>query len=499
MNLSPFDMAIVLVYIVLVYGIAIRANRFMSAHGSQRKDTNLRVVENHYIAGKTITFFEAMMSIVASEFSAMALLIIPTYVYLENFSYLRFVIGACLSRALIAFYFLPLVYGKGLTIFEVLARGINNYKVLRPENMIARKWFAFIYLITKLIGVSVKLLGGAILLSEFFELSLFMSIVLVSTMTYIYILLGGLKAVVRTDIMQASIFIIGGFAAHYVVGNISTFTWGELFSYGIDHGKLKLWTGGMDSLNFLYGILAGVAYDAATHGVDQDQAQKLFGARSMEVAQKALAWSALGSFIVNMLFLTLGVVVWSYYTRQGVALPEPNRLFTVLIIDHFPSPLKGLMVASILAACMSTLDSSINALSSVFWNDLLSIENSRMINVYINMDNFIITLAIVMVSYLFSLIPGAMKFGLQFAYFATAPLLAFFMCRMMLFKYIKVTFSPILILLSLGFTIFGMALNHFRLGFNHQLTILWGITTTLIFMWSYSKVNDYFEKSEREV
>lgn len=491
MQLSSLDVAVVMAYIVLIFSIAVGANVFMRKHSLTKRKEGLKPIENHYLAGRSITFWEAVLSIIATEFSAMAFLIIPTYVYFDNLSYLKFVIGACISRALISIYFIPKIYGKGLTIFEALARGINNYLKIGPEGNSGRKTFAFFYILTKTVGVSVKLLGGSILVAEFFGISLFMAIVIISLMTYLYIMLGGLKAVVRTDMLQAVIFIIGGFVAHYVVGKMSSLTWGELVSFGFYSGKFSLWTDTNSFISFIYGIIAGAAYDAATHGVDQDLTQKVMGAKSQKTAQNALLWSSVGSLIVNLIFLGLGVILWSYYTKQGQPVPNPEKIFSSLIENYFPTPFKGLMVASILAACMSTLDSSINAMSSVFWNDLMSIEKSRMFRIYINLDNFIITVAIIVFAHFISLVPGAMKFGMHFAYLTTAPLLALFTCRMLLFKYIKISYAPSLIILSIFTCFLGMGLNHFRFGFNPQLTILVGIVTTVVFMWIYSKLTDF--------
>ncbi len=490
MQLGFLDVAIVIAYIIFLFGIAIYARKFMRkqtvADGNDRN-----AIENHYLAGKSITFPEALLSIIATEFSALAFLTIPTYVYFENMSYLRFVLGACISRSLISIYFLPKVYGKGLTIFEALARGIHSYTRLTKDAVLGRKTFAFFYIAGKLIGVSIKLLGGALLVSAFFNITPFMAIIFIAIMTYLYIMLGGLKAVVRTDMLQATVFIVGGILAHFMVGKMSSYSWGELFSYGVANGKFSLFSDN-GILTFFYGIIAGIVYDATTHGVDQDLTQKLFGAKNIEIAKKALAWSAVGSLIVNLLFLSLGVVLWSYYTRHGQILPPPEKIFSDLIEHHFPTPFKGLMVASILAASMSTLDSSINAMSAVFWNDLMSVKRSKLFKTFINLDNLIITLAIVIFSYMFSFIPGALKFGQHLSYLSTGPLLAFFLCRMVLEKYIKIRFNTSLIILSFFTCFLGMALNHFRFGFNPQLTILWGVVTTIVFMWIYSKVTDLF-------
>lgn len=491
MQLSSLDAAVVVIYIVAIFLIALRANVVMKRHFLAHRAEGLRPIENHYLAGRSITFWEAVMSIIATEFSAMAFLVIPTYVYFENLSYLKFVVGACISRILISYYFLPKIYGKGLTIFEALARGIHGYRDIRSIGHNGKRTFAVFYIITKTIGVSVKLLGGAILVSEFLGISLFTAIVVIALMTYLYIMLGGLKAVVRTDMIQATIFILGGVVAHYVVGKMSHLTWGELVTYGYENGKFSLWSDAAGFMSFIYGILAGIAYDAATHGVDQDLSQKLLGAKDAQTAKRALSWSALGSLLVNVLFLSLGVIIWSYYTKHGQQVPKPEKIFSYLIENYFPTPMKGLMVASILAACMSTLDSSINALSAVFWNDLMSLQKSKMFRVYINLDNFIITVSIVVAAYFFSLIPGAMKFGTYFAYISTAPLLSFFLCRMLFSHWIKLTYSSSLVILCIISCFLGMAINHFKFGLNPQLTILMGILTTIFFMWFYSKVSEF--------
>ncbi len=491
MQLSPLDVAVVVAYIILIFSIALSANIYMKQHFQGRRKEGLKPIENHYLAGRSITFSEGVLSIIATEFSAMAFLIIPTYVYIDNLSYIRFVIGAVISRCFISWYFIPKIYGKGLTIFEVLARGVFGYTDIRKEGHSGKRTFAFFYIFTKLIGVSVKLLGGSILISEFFGISLFFAMIIIALMTFLYIILGGLKAVVRTDMIQALIFVIGGIAAHYVVGKMSFLTWGELISFGYENGKFSFWSTGGEVVSFLYGILAGIAYDAATHGVDQDLTQKLLGAKDVRTAQRALGWSALGSFLVNLLFLSLGVVIWSFYTKQGLPVPEPEKLFSSLIENHFPTPLKGLMVASILAASMSTLDSSINAMSAVFWNDLMAGDRSRLFRIYINLDNFIITVSIVLCAHLFSIIPGASRFGIHFAYLSTGPLLSFFICRMLLDRWIRLSFSSSLVILTIFTGFLGMALNQFTFGFNPHLTILFGILTTIIFMWIYSRLTEF--------
>ncbi|HXH73664.1 MAG TPA: hypothetical protein VNJ08_01770 [Bacteriovoracaceae bacterium] len=499
MQLTPLDVAVVAAYILFIFGIALKANLFMRRYMKTERAIGNSPIENHYLAGGSITFWEATLSIIATEFSALAFFTIPTYAYFDNMTYMRFVIGACFSRAVVSRYFLPSIYGKGLTIFEALGRGIYDYKRLTRSGIRAKTVFSGFYLSTKLVGVSIKLLGAAMLLGEFLSIPLSSAIVMISLMTYLYLILGGLKAVVRTDMFQAGIFIFGGIMAHYVVSKISPLSWGELFQFGVQEGKFNP-INASGYLSFLYGILAGMAYDAATHGVDQDQIQKILGTTDLNTAQRAMNWSALGSFIVNILFLSLGVILWAYYTKSGVPVPHPSKIFTSLIEEHFPSPVKGLIVASVLAASMSTLDSAINALSACFWNDFMNSKKSKLVALYIKLDNFIITLSIIIVAYIFSIIPSFTHYGTYFAYITTTPLLALFVCRMLLGRWIRLTYSVSVVLFGISASFLGMALNHLRFGFNPQLTILWGIFTAIFFLWIYSKITDIMlPKEKREI
>ncbi len=490
-SLNWMDLGIVILYVAVVFAISWDAGAFMTRFMRPKPGEPPKPVENHYLAGKSISFWEAVLSMVATEFSALAFLTIPTYVYFEDLSYLRFVIGACVSRVLIIFFILPKIYGKGLTIFEVLARGPDTDLKRSEQEKAGEKTFAAFYVGTKIIGVGVKLVSGATLVAAFLDTSVFMSILLIALITYLYIMVGGLKAVVRTDMLQAGVFVAGGIMAHYVLGTLSNHSWSELLVFGANNGKFNpLGNGG--GLSFAYGVLAGLAYDLATHGVDQDFAQKLLGSQDVKTARKALAWSAVGSLLVNLLFLSLGVVLWAYYTKIGQLIPPSDEIFSMLIESKFPSPVKGVMVASLLAACMSTLDSSINAMSTCLWNDLMRVKNVKMVRVFINLDNLIVTLSICIVAYLFSKAPELAKYGLYFAYLATTPLLALFICRMILWKWVKFNYSPSIIMMSIIACFWGMALNHFRFGFNPQLTILWGIVMTVAFVWIYSRINNAF-------
>jgi Na+/proline symporter len=98
-DLSPLDGAVIFAYIIFIYGIALKANFFMHKLVKRKNEASVPAEEgntpiaNHYLAGGSITFKEALFSIIATEFSALAFFTIPTYAYFENLTYMRFVVG----------------------------------------------------------------------------------------------------------------------------------------------------------------------------------------------------------------------------------------------------------------------------------------------------------------------------------------------------------------------------------------------------------------------
>ena len=119
------------------------------------------------------------------------------------------------------------------------------------------------------------------------------------------------------------------------------------------------------------GCLEGFLFDEP-HGVDQDFVQRLTAGRSLKQGQWVIFLSSFLSIGMGLLFLSVGALLFIYH--QSVPLPpdfNSDHVFSTFIVDHFPVGIQGLMVAGVLAATMSTLDSTINALCATLYNDIL--------------------------------------------------------------------------------------------------------------------------------
>ncbi len=420
------DILIVIIYLGLIFTVAFLSQREDLDH--ERSDEE--IVSDQYLAGKSLSFIESLGSIIATEVSALTFIGIPGFAFTKDFSFLHFYIGAIFGRYLIARMIVPLIYDKGLTLYAIMGKNDST------EN--GKRMTALIYAISKLLAVGVRLYAGSILVAEYFDLSIIPALIIITGLTFFYTLIGGLKAVVRTDLLQTLLFIGGGTAAHFIIPDISGHSWGELWSLAARDGHT--WIFSFEKIHlFLIGVSGGVLFDMCTHGVDQDFTQRLMGAKSERVAKFSIFFSSFFSILVGGLFLGVGALLYGHY--QLTPLPpglEGDKVFSFFITEYFPSPLKGFMLAGVLAATMSTLDSTINALSSVLWSEIWPKRDIHQIKRYLRVDTLIISCLLLFVAIVAKESQGVLVLGLKVASWSAGALAALFFSQLIWPKWTKV-------------------------------------------------------------
>lgn len=423
-----------------------------------------------YLAGNTLSFKESISSIVATETSALTFLGIPAIAFSQNFSFLQIYIGAIFGRLFIARLLLPKLYGKNITAYSSLTESKS------------KKFLASIFIISKILSVGVRLYSGSILIALFFHISPYSAIFFTVGITFFYTLFGGLKAVVRTDMLQVCLFIFGGLMAHYMIPHIAQLSWSEMISQGFQNGKLSLSLDG-SPWGYISGILAGFLFDIATHGTDQDFMQRLLAGRTLKSAQKAIFFSSFASIGTALIFLGVGALLWSY--AQSFPFPPeitPDKTFAFFITQHFPTGLKGLMLAGILAATMSTVDSTINAISACLHTDIFS-SRKKPLRFYVKRDTFLVSLGLLSIAFIASQSEEILKLGLTIQSWSAGPMLAFFAIFLIFKK------SPSLkeLFFVLLFGILGVSINTFLLKQSWYWNTYWGMGLGMIFYFIYQR------------
>lgn len=303
-----------------------------------------------------------MLSIVATETSALTVISVPGVGARGDLTFLQIAFGYLLGRILVARWLLPGYFeGEQETAYARLESrfGVQTRRVLSVA-----------FLSTRFLADGVRVFAGAIPLALLTGWDVGVAIVVMGLVTLVYTFLGGLKAVVIADVIQLVVYVAGGLGALAVAVSLAGGP-GEAWSLAAAAGKLHLieWRFSFTiPYTILGGLVGGALLSAASHGTDHLIVQRLLATRSLRDARRALVGSGVLVILQFALFLMVGVAIWA----AGFA-PDDlagDQVFPRFIIDHLPRGLSGLVIAGILAAAMSTLSSSINALASSMTNDL---------------------------------------------------------------------------------------------------------------------------------
>ncbi len=303
-----------------------------------------------------------MLSIVATETSALTVISVPGVGARGDLTFLQIAFGYLLGRILVARWLLPGYFaGEQETAYARLETrfGVHTRRLLSVS-----------FLATRFLADGVRIFAGAIPLALVTGWDVGVAIVVMGVVTLGYTWFGGLKAVVWADVIQLAVYVGGGIAALFVAWKLAGGA-GPALAMASEAGKLKLFEWDFSfsvPYTFLGGLIGGAMLSAASHGTDHLIVQRLLATRSLKDAQRALVGSGVLVILQFLLFLMVGSAIWA----AGLAPDEmaSDQIFPRFIIDQLPSGVSGLVIAGILAAAMSTISSSINALASSMTNDL---------------------------------------------------------------------------------------------------------------------------------
>jgi solute:Na+ symporter, SSS family len=317
---------------------------------------------DYFLGARELPAWAVLLSIVATETSALTVISVPGVGARGSLVFLQLTFGYFLGRAAVAWWLLPGYF-----------RGEQETAYARLESRFGvgtRRLVSVVFLITRFLGDGVRIFAGSIPLALITGWSVAVSIVVMGGVTLAYTWFGGLKAVVWADVVQLVVYLAGGVAALVIAWSLAGGPAASLTA-AAEAGKLQVINPAIDfteTYTLLGGLIGGALLSAASHGTDHLIVQRLLATRSLADARLALVGSGLVVILQFLLFLLVGTAIWS----AGLA-PDgtpADTIFPRFIIEHLPAGIAGLVVAGILAAAMSTISSSINALASSMTHDI---------------------------------------------------------------------------------------------------------------------------------
>lgn len=334
------------------------------------------------LGGQNMPFWAVLLSIIAAETSAGTFLGVPGEGFTQkNFVYLQVGIGMVLGRVVAGSLFLKLFFQHQVfSIYEYLEARFG------PRT---RRASTILFLFTRLLASGTRLYVAAIILVVLWniwrmqtggglltsgeQIGIYsVAIILMTIFTAAYTAMGGIRAVIWTDVLQSGLMMLSALAAVVVlltkvgVSSLSNVDW-TFFNFTMD------WKTILTSPYTIWGgVLAASFTTMATHGTDQDMVQRALTAKNAKEGK----WSLIGSGLLDLpiigIFLLIGILLQQFYTAvPDVNLPKKtNEIFAYFIIKEMPVGVRALMLAGLLSTAMGSLSAALNALATTFTRDL---------------------------------------------------------------------------------------------------------------------------------
>lgn len=351
MALSAIDYGVIGVYLVAI-------TAFGSWFARYQKTTR-----DYFLTGRSIPWWAICFTIVATETSTLTFIGIPATAYAGNMTFLQLAIGYMIGRVLVSALFIPAYFrGDLFTSYELLQRRFGT----RVKTLAA-----VIFLVTRSLADGIRLFTTALVISVVTQVPVTWVAVVLGAAMIVYTMRGGVSAVIWTDVVQMFVYVAGAVAVAVALLNRIPGGWEEVVRVGQETGRFTILDPSFD-VSTVYtiwsGIFGGVALTLATHGTDQFLVQRLLSARSASEASRGLILSGVIVFVQFVLFLLIGVMLYTYYLHAPLpyVLDRADQILPIFVVNELTHGLAGFIVAAIVAAALSP---SLNAMAATTVSD----------------------------------------------------------------------------------------------------------------------------------
>jgi SSS family solute:Na+ symporter len=363
--MSALDILPITVYALIVLGIGLATTR----RGGE---------EDYLLGGRRIPAPAVLLSLVATELSAATYIGVPESAYgALAWTYLQFGVGSILARLVLGIWVIPLYHRRGVrTVYEFIGQRYG------PSARLATAW---IFLVGRLFASSVRLFIAGTAFALVSGLSLEVAVLGCGGIAAIYAVSGGIRAVIWTDAFQGLVLLCGAGAILAAItaqapgGAAALLEWtrdqdaARLLQLELDGGLRGL----LASSSFVVSAVAGGFFlTLATHSTDHDMVQRLLTTRTGRAGGAALVSSGFVNIPVVVLFLSVGTGLAALHALEGGGAGGQD-LVASFVRDRMEDPWRGLVVAGLFAAAMSSLDSAICAIGATWTVDIAVASSSR--------------------------------------------------------------------------------------------------------------------------
>ncbi|MEB3198296.1 MAG: sodium/solute symporter [Candidatus Sericytochromatia bacterium] len=367
--MHTLDWVIIVFYVFLVTGLGIWFGRRQSN------------IDEFFLGGRSIPWWAALLSLIATEISAATFLGAPEQGYTRNLTYLQFSVGTIAARFAIAVLFIGLYYR-----FNVYT--VYGYLMAR-FGLGTNTATASVFLLGRLFADGARLFIASLAIHVATGMDVTQSILALALAATIYTLFGGIKGVIWTEVIQASVLIGGALILVYSLLSNIPLGVGQVVQEIHAAGKFQVfdlnfsgWDWLTNPYNVLPAIIGGFFLTMATHGTDQDMVQRLLTCKDSADGKRSMWMSGFLGVGILCVFLFIGQLLFVYANHlapghqmaqlaaQLKAEGHNNQFLLHYIVNVLPPGVTGLVLAAVIAAALSSLGSGINATSSTVITDV---------------------------------------------------------------------------------------------------------------------------------
>jgi len=348
------------------------------SHFTSKKATN----ETFFTGNRQSPWFVVAFGMIGASLSGVTFISIPGEVgaliseaepQYKAFSYFQLVLGYLLGYFVIANVLMPMYYRLNLvSIYSYLDQrfGIKTYKT-----------GSLFFLVSQSVGASLRLfLVAGVLQIAFFDaynIPFMVTVTVTILLIWVYTYRAGIKTIVWTDTLQTFFMLLAVVITIFAVAKTLNLSFGGMISVMEEHEYSKIFVWDWKSSKFFFKqFFSGAFIAIVMTGLDQNMMQKNLTCKNIREAKKNMYWFSFILVPANFLFLSLGLLLYLYAAKMGIAIPErSDDLYPILALQHF-SPFIGIVfLLGIIAAAFSSADSALTALTTAFCVDFMKLKD----------------------------------------------------------------------------------------------------------------------------
>jgi len=324
-----------------------------------------------FVANRQAPWYAVAFGMIGATLSGVTFISVPGAILHSQFSYLQVVFGYLLGYFVIATVLLPLYYRLQLiSIYTYLEQrfGFWSYQTGAAFFLLSRTMGAAFQMFVPATVLHLGLFGA-------WGIPFWVTAVVSILLIWGYSFRGGIQTIVWTDVLQSALTLLAVVVTFLTIKHQLALTYPQLLTTIIDspYSQIFFWEG-QDTRNFFKQLLAGAFIAIVMTGLDQNMMQKNLSCRNLKEAQQNILLFSLLLLVVNLLFLGLGVLLYTYAHTKGIELPKrTDELYPLLAFNYLGTATGIAFLVGLIAITYSGVDSALTALTTSFCVDFLKV------------------------------------------------------------------------------------------------------------------------------